>query len=267
MTTQVKIITPTRPHETVRLFGISIHNVTMDQAVETIKQWVEEDGKHIVTTPNVDHIVQLHQNEEFVAAYQEASLIVPDGMPLVWASRFLGKPLKERICGTDLFSRVCQLAQEKGFRVFFLGGKLEDPSSAMGRLQQQFPQLSIAGHYAPPFGFEKDPAENHKIVQLIGEAKTDILFIAVGAPKQEKWVAAHKDVLDFKAALCVGSALDCLTGVEKRAPRWMQKNSLEWFWRLMQDPKRLWKRYLIRDLAFLGIFLKELFGKQRKLTS
>lgn len=247
----------------VRLFDLSIDNVNMEEALETIDQLIANGGKHFVVTPNVDHVVRLHSDAEFFKVYQKASLVVADGLPIIWASRLLGRPLKERVAGSDLIVPVCQLAAQRGYSVYFMGGEEGSGEKAAQKLKISFPSLKVSGYYSPPFGFEKDPAENQKIVRQINGAKTDILFVALGAPKQEKWIETYIHQLQIKLGLCVGAGVEFIAGTLKRAPVWMRKVGLEWSWRLAHDPGRLWKRYLIQDLAFLGIFLRELM-KGRK---
>ncbi len=240
-------------HQKVELFGIAIDNVTLKEAVEGVHRLLQSGKKHFVTTPNVDHIMRLHEDKEFFEIYQKASLVIADGMPIVWASWILGKPLKERVAGSDLFLPLCRLAAQKGYGVYFLGGEVGVAQKATANLKNLFPSLRVVGHYAPPFGFESDPGENNRIVQLINQAKPDLLFVALGAPKQEKWIARHKDQLEFKVALCIGASVDFAAGVVKRAPVWMQRGGLEWLWRLLLEPKRLWRRYLVQDIAFLPL--------------
>ena len=241
------------PLRRIELFGIPIHNVTLEEAVERVSQLLQSGGKHFVTTPNVDHMMRLHKDKEFFEVYQKASLVVADGMPLVWASHLLGKPLKERVAGSDLFLPLCRLAAEKGHRIYFLGGGVGVAEKATQNLLNLFPSLRVVGHYAPPFGFESDLAENQRIIQLINQAKPDLLFVALGAPKQEKWIAGHIDELEFKVAFCIGASVDFVAGIVKRAPHWMQRAGLEWLWRLLLEPKRLWRRYLVQDMAFLPL--------------
>jgi len=233
----------------IELFGIVIHNVTMDEAVDGITGWLAGSGRHYVTTPNVDHVMRLRRDPEFRQIYRNASLVVADGMPLIWASRWLGKPLKERVAGADLLPKVCEAAAERGKTVFLLGGKDGIAERAAQNLQARFPSLRVVGSYGPPVGFESDEAENQRAVRVINEAQPDVLFVCLGAPKQEKWVARHLQQLQIKVALCVGAAIDYVAGTVRRAPRWMQRAGLEWAWRLFQEPGRLWRRYLLQDAA------------------
>jgi N-acetylglucosaminyldiphosphoundecaprenol N-acetyl-beta-D-mannosaminyltransferase len=152
---------------------------------------------------------------------------------------------------------VCRLAAEERRRVYFLGGEEGVPGEAARVIKDAIPNFQLAGFYSPPFGFEKDDVENQKIVEMINKSRADVIFVALGAPKQEKWVAKHLNQLDIKVAVCVGAGLDFIAGTIKRAPKWVQKSGFEWAWRLTRDPKRLWKRYLVEDTAFLGIFFRE----------
>lgn len=239
------------------LFGITIDNVTMEEALQEIWSWFDCGGKHYLTTPNVDHIVRLHKDKEFMNIYEGASLVIADGMPIVWASRLLGKPLKGRVAGSDLFPQLCRLAAFDGKGVFFLGSMPGVAEKAAENLKKRYPGFKLAGCYSPPFGFEKNPQENEKIIKMINDSRAPILFVALGAPKQEKWTYRYMHALNIKAAFCVGASIDFEAGVVKRAPAWVGQIGLEWLWRLFSDPKRLWRRYLVEDSAFISIFLKE----------
>ena len=248
----------------VRLFDIDMDNVDMAGALQTIDRLISGGGKHFVVTPNVDHVVRLHEDAEFMGIYRRASLVLADGMPVIWASKLFGKPLKERVAGSDLMVPLCKLAAEKGYSIYLLGSDPGVGEICAGKLKEMFPSVRVAGIYSPPYGFEKNEEENRKIVRQINEAKPDILFVALGAPKQEKWTAKHIDQIPIKLALCVGASPDFIAGTMKRAPVWMRGIGLEWFWRLIQDPKRLWKRYFIEDAKFLRILFKEWRGDYKR---
>jgi N-acetylglucosaminyldiphosphoundecaprenol N-acetyl-beta-D-mannosaminyltransferase len=245
-------------HDRISLFGITIDNVTMAQARERIRRLLEQrNGRHYVVTPNVDHIVRLYKDAAFRRVYAGAALVIPDGMPLIWASRPLGRPLQARVTGADLLPSVCEMAASSGRSLFLLGGREGVAERAARNLQARYPGLRIAGTYSPPMGFERDRAEDQRTVERINRARADILAIGLGSPKQELWIARHQRELQFGVALCIGAAIDFAAGVLKRAPQWMQHHGLEWLWRLMQDPKRLCKRYLVDDMAFAGIVARE----------
>jgi N-acetylglucosaminyldiphosphoundecaprenol N-acetyl-beta-D-mannosaminyltransferase len=245
------------------LFGIEIDAVTSRQALEILEQRITAGRKEFVVTPNVDHLVQLQRNTAFRDAYARATLVVADGMPVIWAARLLGQPLPERVTGKHLLPRLLERAAACGWRVFLLGAAPDVNAEAERALKHRFPTLLIAGRHSPPFGFESDPPCNQALVRAINDARTDILVVALGAPKQELWVARHLDDLRIRCALGVGAALDFAAGALRSCPAWVERVGLEWLWRLFQEPRRLWRRYLIDDLAFWGLLFHEL-RKQRQ---
>ena len=249
------------------LAGVKIDNFTMQEAINKIEGMIKEEKSSYIVTPNAAHIVLLQKDEEFRKAYESASLVLADGMPLIWVSKFLGVPLKQKISGSDLLPKLCEVAAEKGFRVFLLGGRSGAALKSAEALKKNYSTLQIVGIYSPPFGFEKDKTENDKITKMIISSKTDILFIGLGAPKQEKWIYTHYKELNIPVSIGVGVTFEFIAGIVKRAPKWMQKIGLEWFFRLLQEPKRLWKRYLIGNTIFILLVLKELFKKAMETLS
>jgi len=215
-----------------------------------------------IVTPNVDHIVEYTRNAAYRAACDAAWLRLADGMPIVWASRWLRRPLPARVPGSDLLPALCQLAAARRYPVFLLGGRAGVPDRAAVRLAERFPGLRIVGVHAPPDGFAPAGADADAAVAAVNAARPALLFVGLGAPKQELWLHRHWDRLEATVAMCCGAAIDFAAGVQIRAPRWMQESGLEWVWRLARDPRRLWKRYLVRDTAFVGIFLKEWWSAQ-----
>lgn len=241
--------------------NIGIHNISLNETIDLIDQFITKRQQAIVVTPNVDHIIKLQEDEEFKRIYKNASLVLADGMPLLWAAKFLGTPLKAKISGSDLFTRLCEHSADKGYSIFFLGGRPDSAVKAKERLEKKYPQIKIVGVYSPPYGFEKDGKENSKIVNLIRETNPDILFVGLGAPKQEKWIYQYHKELNVPLSIGIGASFEFVSGMIKRAPVWMQQVGLEWFWRLMMEPKRLWKRYLIHDTKFFWLVLKQKLGK------
>lgn len=242
----------------VNMFGINIDNLTLEEACKIIIEKAKNKNKYeYVVTPNVDHIIKLQKDKEFFEVYENAALVLPDGMPLIWASKILGQPLKERVTGSDVFPLVCEMAENEGLSVYFLGGLEGVADKAKVNLLKKHPNLKIVGVYSPPFGFENDMNENKKIISLINNAKPDILFVGVGAPKQEKWIYHNLSDLKVPISLGIGASFDFIAGTINRAPKWMQKNGIEWLWRFGQEPKRLFRRYFIEDIAFINIVIKE----------
>ncbi|MDY6993392.1 MAG: WecB/TagA/CpsF family glycosyltransferase, partial [Pseudomonadota bacterium] len=227
----------------VEIGGIAIHNLSFAEALERIIALAQQHQAHYIVTPNTDHMVRLQQDEDFLKVYQGASLVVADGMPLIWASKLLKNPLKERVTGADLLPALCAQAAQRGLSVYFLGAAPGVAQQAADKLQAQHPQLKVAGLYSPPFGFEREPEECQKIVDYLNQCEPDIVFVGLGSPKQEFWIAHYQAVLKVGVLLGIGAAIAFAAGVEKRAPRVMQKLGLEWLHRLTQDPKRLSQRY------------------------
>lgn len=243
----------------INVFGISIDNITVASTLERIDDAILNREKGIVVTPNVDHIVKLKKDTQFKKIYDQAFLVLNDSTILKRAAVLLGHNMKEKISGSDLFPILCEHAAKKNYKVFFLGGMPGVAEKAANNLREQLPSLEIVGTYSPPFGFEKDVEACAKIVSLINEGKPEILFIGLGAPKQEKFADQFMAEYHAYISLCVGASFDFQAGYIRRAPTILQKMGLEWFYRFYKEPKRLFKRYFWDDMQFFGIFAKELF--------
>lgn len=243
--------------------NITIDNVTMEEAVACTKQLAKEGNGAYVVTPNVDHMIKLHQDEDFAKIYANADLILADGTPIMWFAKGFGTPLAEKVSGSDLFPRVCEMAADENLSVFFLGGTEGVAKKAAEVLQRQYPKLRVGGIYSPPFGFEKDEKQMEDIYKMIRDAEPDILFVGLGAPKQEKFFEAIKGRVNVPVALHIGGSFDFVAGTIKRAPKWMSRIGLEWFYRMCKEPKRMFKRYMIDDMQIFGLYLK--YKKENKL--
>ncbi len=230
----------------INLFGVEIDRVRMSDAVERVMDWVAESnsGCRYVVTPNVDHTVMLQENETFRDAYSQADLVTADGHPVVLASRLLGQALPERVTGADLVPGLFDAADKlRPLRVFLLGAGPGIADRAARNIHGKWSGVQVVGTYSPPMGFENDDQENDKILDRIAQTSPDILVVGLGAPKQELWVHEHRDRMQAKVALCVGATIDFLANHKPRAPRWMQRVGLEWFHRMVSEPRRLVKRY------------------------
>jgi N-acetylglucosaminyldiphosphoundecaprenol N-acetyl-beta-D-mannosaminyltransferase len=238
----------------------------MPQAVATLVEWIKAGGNgrcHYVVTPNVDHTRLLHESAAFRDAYAVADMTLADGMPVVWASRLLGKPLPERVTGADLVPALFSAADEsRPLRVFLLGALPGVADRAAGNIMARWPHVYVSGTYSPPFGFEKDAKQNNDILSRIAAAKCDVVVVGLGAPKQELWVHAHRDRIEAKVALCVGATIDFLAGEVRRAPLWVQSIGLEWCYRLLSEPRRLFRRYAQDALLFPQLVWAE-FARSR----
>lgn len=249
-------------HKKIKMFDITIDQLTMKETVEKIGQWIslDEYQNRYVVTPNVDHIVNLDSNKKFKEAYLGASLIVADGKPVVLASRLLGKPLPEVVPGSDLVPAIFDYFQHQvnqPLRVYLLGAMPGVAEKAANNIQQQWPNVKVVGLYSPDFGFEKDEKKSLNICQKVAESRADLVVFGVGAPKQELWSKQYAHQLNTKVILCVGATIDFLAGEKPRAPVWVRKIGMEWMHRLLSEPKRLAKRYFIDALIFPLLVLKE----------
>jgi N-acetylglucosaminyldiphosphoundecaprenol N-acetyl-beta-D-mannosaminyltransferase len=242
----------------VTIGGVRIDALAFGEVVDIILEHASQRrGACYVVTPNAHHVV-LNQNDEVLREiYRRAFLVVPDGVPLLWAARLLGLDLHGRVNGTDLFEALCAEAAQRGLGVYLLGGRRGAADGAATLLCDRYPGLRICGTYCPPFGFENDPAESERIVSAIRDARPDLLFVGLGAPKQEYWMSRHVDRIAVPVSLGVGVSFEFVAGALPRAPRWMQKAGLEWLFRLLVEPSRLWKRYLIGNARFCFIVMRQ----------
>ena len=233
-----------------------IDNLTMEETLQVVDKLIKEDKAAYVVTPNVDHIVQLETNKELQDVYANASLILTDGKPLQWIAKWYGTPIKEKISGSDLFPRLCDMAARKGYKMFFLGAAEGVATKAAENLINRYNGLQVVGTYSPPYGFEKSPEEMLKITRLIKEAAPDMLIVGLGCPKQEKFMYHHCRELGVPISFGLGASFDFEAGNIKRAPKWMSEHGLEWLFRITQDPQRMAKRYLVDDLKILKLATK-----------
>lgn len=225
----------------VNVLGVAFDNVTTGESLTWIEQMVTSRQPHYVVTANVDFVVQARQDAELRQILAQAHLALCDGTPLLWVSRLLGHPLRERVAGSDLIPQLIRVAAKKNYRLFFLGATPEANAQAVAKVRARFPNLEI-GHYSPPFRplLEMDHAD---IARRIRAARPDILLVAFGCPKAEKWMAMNYRALGVPVMIGVGGTIDFLAGRLKRAPVWMRHAGLEWLFRLGQEPRRLFRRY------------------------
>lgn len=246
---------------TISFGGIHISNLSFQEAIEAIETSLQKSQKGYVVTPNAAHFYLLRKDREFREAYAKASLVLADGMSLIFASRIIGAPLKERCSGADLFGVVCGLGASLNKNIFILGGEKGSGEIARKKLQMEHEHIHI-NTYSPPFGFEKSAQETKKIIALINKTASDILFVCVGSPKSEKWITSHFSQLKVTMAFSFGNALNLYAGLKMRAPVWVQKAGLEWLFRLFQEPGRLWKRYLFSNTFFIYLCIGEFLKKR-----
>lgn len=240
----------------MRFLNTRIDNITMSEAVDQIDKMVQTGMNQYVVTPNVDHIVKLEKDALFWEIYEQAALVLTDGQPLRWIGSLLGTPIVEKVSGSDLLPEVCRRAAEKGYRLFLLGAAEGVAARAAYNLQKKYPGLIIAGTYSPPWGFERDEEELEHISKVIRKAAPHILAIGLGTPKQEKFFYQNKERLQVPVVLHIGGTIDFEAENVKRAPAWVSRIGFEWLYRLVKEPRRMWKRYLIEDMAIFRICWK-----------
>ncbi len=234
-----------------------VDNCSREEACDAIVSHAKAGGKPTyVATANAQHIVLLDQDKRLREIYDRADLVVPDGFSLLLAARFYGRFLQERITGVDMVQTLCSLAAEHDLHVFLMGGLPESADRAARVLKQRASSLRIST-YCPPFGFEKTPEGLEEAASAIRSAKPDLLFVALGAPKQEHWIYDHGLQLSVPVLMGVGGSFELIAGVVRRAPAWMQNFGCEWLYRLYREPRRMWRRYLIGNLEFAAIVIRQ----------
>ena len=243
----------------VQLLNVNINNLAMSDLLDNLQ------SGGLVVTPNVDHLMKLQRDPDFYGVYKEAEYRVCDSKILMYVSRFLGTPIVEKISGSDLFPAFYNhYKNDKSINIFLLGAQQGIAEIAQRKINSKVGRNMIIDTYSPPFGFEKDEAECQKILQLINSSGATVLAIGVGAPKQEMWIAKHRKYLhNVKIFLAIGATINFEAGNIKRSPQWMSEVGLEWLYRLLSEPRRLWKRYLMDAVPFIYLVCKQRFQKYR----
>jgi N-acetylglucosaminyldiphosphoundecaprenol N-acetyl-beta-D-mannosaminyltransferase len=235
----------------VDVLGVGINAITMSMAVEEIGHWIESAQQHYVCVTGVHGVMESQSDPELLRIHNLSGMTTPDGMPMVWAARWAGVGQVERVYGPDLMLEVCARAAELGWTSYFYGGREGVPELLASRLAERFPALKVVGTYSPPFR-PLTEEEDRLVVEHINGADPDLLWVGVSTPKQERWMASHLGRVRARALIGVGAAFDIHAGRRAQAPIWMQQSGLEWLYRLLQEPRRLWKRYLVNNPRFLA---------------
>lgn len=237
----------------VSVLGVPIDNVSMDDVLEKIQEWILEGGFHQIATANTDFLINSILDDELEEVLSRCDLVLADGMPLVWTSILKGKRLKERVTGSDMVPKLAGLSARHGYRIFLLGSTQQNLDRATACMERNYPGVNIAGSYSPAFA-SLDDMDHEEILRRIEAVNPDILLVGFGNPKQEKWLSMHRNKLSVPVCIGVGASFDFLAGAVKRAPGWMQHTGLEWLYRVMQEPKRLARRY-VKNAMGLAIHL------------
>lgn len=244
------------PLNRMRFMNTYIDNVTKEEAISHIENFIIERKFGHVITPNVDQIIRIEKNSYFKEICNNAELLLTDGTPLLWIAKWYKKPIKEKICGSDLVPELCSLAAEKGYSIFLLGAAEGVAAKAAENLKRKNPGLKIAGTYSPPYGFENNQEEIEHINTLLYKSKADLLFVGLGVPKQDIFIYQNMNKYQIPMSFSIGATIDFEAGVQKRAPRWINKIGMEWAYRLLSNPRRMFKRYIIDDMQIFRLAWK-----------
>ncbi|MCZ6604934.1 MAG: WecB/TagA/CpsF family glycosyltransferase [Alphaproteobacteria bacterium] len=251
--------------ERVNVLGTPVSAIDMGLAVDTIDDWIGQGLSHYVCVRDVHGVILARDDAQFRRIHERAGLVTPDGMPIVWFCRLAGYRQVRKVSGTKLFLAVCERSRTRRTRHFFYGATETTLEKLSDALRNRFPGIEIAGVHAPPF-HRLDAAEDAETVALINNARADIVWVGLGSPKQEQWMADHVGQLDASVLIGIGAAFDFVAGNIRRAPMWMRKCGLEWLYRLAGDPKRLWRRYLTKTPLFIPLAFLQLTGLRRYPT-
>lgn len=251
----------------IEAFNVNIDKLDMAGAVRECLSVIAENRPYtpFVVTPNVNHIVEIEHNQAMLKAYHKAELVVVDGRPVKFILGLLGKEIPGVVTGSDLVPEIFEQSSKSRIplRIYLLGAAPGVAEKASTFIQSRWPSLKVVGTCSPPMGFSSDHPKNKDIINSINQAKPDLLVIGLGAPKQEIWISENSNKLNAGLAICAGATIDFLAGNVKRAPLWLQHASLEWLFRIIKEPKRLFPRYFHDGIRFPFICIKEMMGTKR----
>lgn len=235
----------------VKFLNTYVDALTMDETLKKIQKYIDSKAcvQHVVI--NAGKVNLMQENEELTRIINDCPLINADGQSIVWGSKILGNPLPERVAGIDIFTELVKISAQNGYRPYFFGATEEVVTEVIRKFKNQYPGLDIAGYRNGYFSDE----ESESIAKDIKKSGADILFVAFSSPKKELWIKEHMEIMKVPFAMGVGGSFDVIAGKTNRAPRWMQKYGLEWFYRFIQEPRRMWKRYIIGNIKFVRLIL------------
>jgi N-acetylglucosaminyldiphosphoundecaprenol N-acetyl-beta-D-mannosaminyltransferase len=240
-------------HERTNVLGVHISSIDLSDAAATIEHWISARSRNYVCITGVHGVMESRRDERLRRIHNEAGMVTPDGMPLVWFSRLSGKSRTKRVYGPDLMREMSAVSGRRGYRQFYYGGAEGVAEKLKHVLVNTHPELRVVGTLCPPFR-ELTAQEDQAIVDAINAAQPDIVWVGLSTPKQEFWMAEHIGRIEAPVMVGVGAAFDFLAGTKRQAPRWMQRNGFEWLFRLCSEPRRLWRRYayIVPGFAFLA---------------
>ena len=246
----------------VNILGVNVSAIDMDAATATLEGWIQTRAASYVTITGVHGVMESWRDPALRQIHNDAGLVTPDGMPLVWMSHWLGFDYVRRVYGPDLMRRMTAISARRGYRNYYYGGREGTPERLAETLTRQHAGLQVAGTFSPPFG-AVSAEEDAAIVERINATQPDIVWVGLSTPKQERWMASHVGRLNAPVMVGVGAAFDFLSGTKRQAPQWMQRNGLEWLFRMTTEPRRLAGRYLRNNPAFICHALRQLMAPGR----
>jgi N-acetylglucosaminyldiphosphoundecaprenol N-acetyl-beta-D-mannosaminyltransferase len=246
----------------VNILGVGVHALNLKSAIAVLQTAIENRTKGYVCVTGVHGVCEAQSDPAFRSILNHALLNTPDGMPMVWIGKKAGHREMDRVYGPDLLLEVCAASETTGWRHFFYGGGPGTAESLAAVLKGKFPELQIVGTHMPPFR-PLTPAELEQLQSEIRTARPDILWVGLSTPKQEVFMSSHLDLLDVPVMIGIGAAFDLISGKVRQSPRWIQRSGFEWLYRLIQEPRRLWKRYLKNNPLFVGRMILQLTGLRR----
>lgn len=237
-------------HERFNVLGVGVSSINMNDAIGIVDEWIEKRKSNYVTITGVHGVMESQADENLRKIHNQAGMVTPDGMPLAWLGRYGGHDNVTRVCGPDFMLEILENSLSKGYRHYLYGGNEGVPKLLKSKLEQKFPGIKIVGTFSPPFrALTKE--EDDRIIKNIKGTKPDIVWVGLGTPKQERWMASHVGQLESTVLVGVGAAFDFHAGLKSRAPLWMQRSGLEWLFRLLSEPRRLWWRYFKNNPLFI----------------
>lgn len=250
-------------HLRAEVLGVSVSALTMDEALATIDEWILSGERKYVCTIDVHALVESHSASDVQDIYRSAAIAAPDGMPLVWLLHRSGYDAADRICGPDLMPALFHRSEQRGYRHFLYGSSDATLSLLQQKLTRDFPEAKIVGHHSPPFR-PLTSEEELDVDRLVNAANPDIVWVGLGAPKQDRWMAAHRHALNAPVLIGVGGAFEMMAGRVRRAPNLIRRSGCEWMFRMAQEPRRLSTRYLKSNLRFAMLLAGERWSSQWK---
>lgn len=239
-----------QPIKTVEVLGMKISDLSMEEVLSAIDELIRESKPSLIFTADAQHARLFQTDPEFAEAYNAATLVTADGFPVIWASKLLGQPIKNKICGSDLTEKLCSLSAERRYRIYFLGAAKDVAEKAKKRCEKLYPGVKIVGLYSPTRAEILDDEKSKGIIAKINLSGANVLFVALGSPIAEIWMHKYRSILKATVSIGVGGSLDYLAGILKRSPLWVRQINMEWFARLIQNPKHYFARY-IKDFSIV----------------